>query len=262
MPIPLILAGAAALGAGAKIFRGIKQGNQADEIRRNNKRPTRFTQQELVDNADLAAFRAANAKLPGANTAEIKANAALTGVVNAGVNTQRDPASIAALLAAGDKNYNNTLVDLTDKGAAFQNSLTNTMYQQKGILAQDKQMNWDWNEKQKYLNAMAAASALNNASNENIDSAVQDVAGIGVSYGMNKAFGAGGGSDGKSYPINTPGVAPNTNGTLAGGVPGMGGNVYRGMGRMQEQIMEWRQLNKDYSTPDYEIVPKLSTKQY
>lgn len=201
--LPLaILAGATVLGAGGKLFRGLSQDSKADAILKNSKRPIRTTQEEFKRNAALAAFRAANSKLPGANTAENRASSMVQSGVNNLINTQRDPASIAVGIAALDKNYNDTVVNLADKGAQFQNNLINTSYQQNSILGQQNQLNWDWNEKQKYLSAMASASALKNAANNNIDNAVQDVASIGTAYAFNQLDNTGG----KVKPLGTPGA--------------------------------------------------------
>lgn len=248
MPIPLIIPAAiAAGGAVAKWLRGNSQQSKADEILRNNKRPTKTVQQEYYDNVALASNKAANNKLPGQNVMETKLSSGVSSGISNLVNTQRDPAAIAAGVAALDQNYNKSIEDLGVKGAQYQEGWQKTLMNTRVGLAGQKDAAWDWNSKQKYLSAMAAASSLQNAANNNKDNAIQDVAQMGtaLAFSGTAAGGAaaGTGTAGKSFPINSGGLGTNTG--------------FTGNSASSQKIMSWRKLNNDYVTPDVDIMGKI-----
>lgn len=198
MPLPLIaLAAPAIVNSAYKFFTGSSQKKEAERIAAANQRPTKSVQQEYLNNQSLAAFNAANKRLPGYGMLENRLAAAQGRAVGGAIDSQRDPASVAAVLSASQGNYDKAIEDLGVQGANFQRGNQQIAYGMNTALAQQKDAAWDWNSKQKYLSAMAAASALRNAGGQNQAGAFNEVADIGTSMLFNKMGGAG--AAGSSY---------------------------------------------------------------
>jgi hypothetical protein len=186
------------------------QKHLSNKIKKQNKRPN---YQEYVDpnyknNVALASYMASNARLPGEAAARNRMSSGVSRGVGNLVDTQQDPVAIAAGVAALDANYNKGVTDLTTQGAQFQQGNQRTLMQQRGILGQvqsaEKQKSWDWNQKQKYLGAMAATSALTNAAGQNANTGVGGLLQAGAGLWAGGAFGgkANPGTSGMPAPWN------------------------------------------------------------
>lgn len=171
----------AAIPAIMKMIEGDKQGDEAKKILKNNQRPVKTVPKELSDNLALANYRANSKSLPGANAIANRLGSNFSKGVDSLVDTQNDPASIAAGIAALDQGYNKNIEELGIAGANFQNQSEQTLMGARTAVASSKDMAWDWNERSKYLSAMSAASALQNASGQNKYGATQDLSTLGVS---------------------------------------------------------------------------------
>lgn len=192
---PLLLAAIPSIvGAAGKWLTGNKQQRTADQIAKGSTRPTYSTPQGIKDNASLAAFLAANGKMPGIGTYENRIASGQARTVGGAVDTQRDPSSIAEVLAASDKNYNDSMADMAIKGAQYKDQNIQRSMAAKNVQAQYDDKAWDWNQKQKYLSAMAASSALRNAGGMNKANAYNDVANVGTTLLYNMAGTGGGGN--------------------------------------------------------------------
>lgn len=181
----------AILGSAYKIYTGIKQNNEADRILAANARPTKNVQSEYYNNAALANFNAANRGLPGQGLIQNQLASAQGRAVGGAIQSQRDPSSIAAVLGASQGNYNQGIENLGVQAAKFQQGQQGIAYGMNTALAQQKDQAWDWNSKQKYLGAVAAASALKYGGGLNTAAGVGDAANIGtaIAFGGKNPYG-------------------------------------------------------------------------
>ncbi len=141
--------------------------------------------QPIIDNVNAAKLQAGVTGLPGQGTIEDKLRAGeATSDFNL-INSQKSPAAIAAGIATNDKNFMNAESNLGVQGAQFKQSNQRVLAGANMDLARamDQKYNkdWEWNDKLPYLQNMAAASAMKEASMRNSMAAFNDIAKIGSS---------------------------------------------------------------------------------
>lgn len=181
-------------------------------------RPTYNTPQPVNDNVTLAKrlYNAANSYgLPGQGRIEAKIDESSAGARRGIENSQQDPASMLLGYSAVDKNTKDSYADLGVKAANFRNqNISNTASRLMGannVLAQYKDREFDWNEKQPYEADMRMASALRNAGMQNILTGITGAADTGASYAIRQP-----GSDGNRMADPNGGVADASNVSLQG----------------------------------------------
>ncbi len=141
--------------------------------------------QPIIDNVNAAKLQAGVTGLPGQGTIEDKLRAGeATSDYNL-INSQESPAAIAAGIAANDKNFMNAESNLGVQGAQFkqgnQRVLAGANMDLAKAMDQKYNKDWEWNDKLPYLQNMAAASAMKEASMRNSMAAFNDIAKIGSS---------------------------------------------------------------------------------
>lgn len=170
----------AAIPSIMKMVEGDKQGKAAKDILNNNQRPVKTVPKELLNSLTLANYRANSTTMPGGKTTANRLGSSYARGVNSLADTQNDPASIAAGIAALNQSNNKSIENLGVAGANYQDQAEQTLMGVNTQVGASRDQAWDWNERNKYLSAMASASALTNASGQNKYSATQDLSTLGV----------------------------------------------------------------------------------
>lgn len=173
MPLPLAVPVAASLlSAGAKYLLGNKQGKLADQYARTP-RPAFQVQKEFYDNVN-SARNSAGAGLPGESFLRSRFDRILSNSASAANNYGYGSNNILSTIAKGASSEMDKEAELTYKGAQYRQQQQGVLANANTQLAGQKQQAWDWNSRQPYLDAMASASALRNASIQNKNSAFND----------------------------------------------------------------------------------------
>lgn len=175
---PALLAVPAVLNAASKWFSGNSQEKEAKRILAQNKRPDYVIPNALKSNFAQAEYNAASKRMPGQSVMEGNVASGVGRAVGGAIDSQRDPASIAAVLAATQANANKSNQQIGLMGANYQDNQMQKLFGVRNQYAGQELAEWDWNKKQKYLSAMAAASALQNAGGLNKAGAFNDVANL------------------------------------------------------------------------------------
>lgn len=211
----------ALLGLGTSLLGGIFgaiQKGKANRLERNTPRPDAEVSNSLLKNL-AEAEQMATIGLPQEvynnafqNIQRNQSTAFRTASKTGGTT------NIASILRAS--NDATMGLDMQDAERQRQNQLIEM--QQRGVVAQDEQRVWDWNERQKYEQAMAQVAALRGAGNSNIMGAVGSVAQMGIS-GLFGSLGGGGGVGAIRAPMPGLGGAMGLQGPLnvPASMPGM-----------------------------------------
>lgn len=176
------------IGVGASLVGGIfgaAQSSKARRLERNLVRPEAEVNANLQENA-LQAEQMASIGLPqqqytnALQNIQRNQNAGFRQVANrAGIG------SIASLTRAS--NDATTNLDVTDANARLQNQ--QLAMQQRGVLAQEENRVWDWNERQKYSQQLQQIQQLRSAGQQNMFGALGNIASMGMSGGLGGMFG-------------------------------------------------------------------------
>jgi len=229
------IAGAATQGGmgSTQIAMGIYQMSQAKKYARH-KRPEYKIPDALQTYLLNARQRANTYGLPGQGALENKINAQSGIGTQTLMQSQQSPASIAAGVAALDQNSKGAMAQLGVEGARFKAGQQGAQDNALQMMAAEQKKQWEWDRQSPYLNAMAAAAALNGAGMQNIQGGMNQVA----QSGSTLAGGGGGGSqqtmksDGGQYasfgaPMQGGAGSPNYNNWGDGGE---NGNYYNNFG--------------------------------
>lgn len=169
-----------------KIGEGALQNHQANSIDKNNPFPTyqipgeyrhNLTQAENMAQTGMPT-QAFNNQLNSINQNQAGAISALSNSANPGAN-------LASIVRAGNSATNN----LNAQDAMMRNQNMLRLLQERQILAQQKDKQWDWNSRQKYLGLLAKSNAIRGAGNANISSGLGELSGTANSAMQLGAFG-------------------------------------------------------------------------
>jgi hypothetical protein len=216
IPIAIpIIAAALAVGAAANKWNtGRKQGNQADALGRT-KRPFQTPEKEYFENVNMAR-NMVGMGLPGEGFLRNRNDRILSGGANKVVQAGGSSTDILGTISSLSGQQMDKEAETTYKGVEYRDKATGLLMNTKLQLAGEKGKAWDWNAKQPYLDAMAASSALKNASMLNKQNAFESLAkvpwffagagkgaagaggGQGINTGAMRGFGGMGGSDNAS----------------------------------------------------------------
>ena len=186
MPLPF-LALAGVVPAAFQFISGLKQTRQADRM--NPTRPT-MALSDSTQQATGIAQNMANAGMAGYGNAvnNVRANTAST--VRAAQETGSANNALAAVAAAGATEAN-ALGNLDTQNAKFKQAGQQFLAGQLNRQAGEEQRVWDWNSRQKYLEAAGAKSALTQAGAQNANNAL---GGFAAAFGTGaRAFMGGNG---------------------------------------------------------------------
>jgi len=178
MPIPLALGIAAApsIVKGIAGIAGIFKGNK---MAKNNPFPTETVNQNYVKNSAIA-DQMALVGLPQQqyNNSIQNIGRNQSAVLNQLSRSNNSGAGLQSLLRASNDATMN--LDAQDAQARLRNQ--GIAMQQRGILGQQQDKVWDWNNKQKYIQQANAAAAVQGAGRQNAFGALTDLSQLGQSY--------------------------------------------------------------------------------
>lgn len=170
-----------------KFAQGVKDKNLAKDFA-NKPRPTLDVPipQAILDSVRMAKNRAGVVGIPGQGAIQNKIDGNTSAGTRSLIETQQGGASAAAGIAALDANANAATEDLGVK-AGTQNladlaAYTHTTLPMLAGYEADKfNKEWDWNQRDPYLQSMAAASALRNSGEQNMYGAIDNLSSIASS---------------------------------------------------------------------------------
>lgn len=186
-----VAAGAAVVGAGVSIYKGIQEKKQAKSLMANNQRPIEAVPTDIYANQQLAQNMSLNG-LPSEQYQQAQKNIQRQQAAAMGQAQDRRSgvANIGAIQQGTNDAYGN--LDAANAAARHQNQL--------GLLGVNNQVaGWkdkvfDWNNKQKYIENQNYAMGLLGAGNQNLYSGIDKFAGAAFQAYGSGAFGGGGGS--------------------------------------------------------------------
>jgi len=234
---PLLALGTAGIAEGYKFYKAAQQRRQAKEFA-GKPRPILDVEipSAIKENVRMAKNRAGVVGIPGQGAIENKIGGNTASATRSLVETQQGGASAAAGIAALDQQANDAISNVGIKAGEQNLSDLANLYVQNQNLAPyeaDKfQKEWDWNQKDPYLQNMAAASALTNASMQNEFSAVSNLSSLVSSFlygnanngkkpAQERVAGSNTGGSGSGYPpYATQPMDPN-NPNAASSIPGV-----------------------------------------
>jgi len=172
-----LAAGLQALPEMYKLGLAIKQGIQANQIRKTLVRPTMGLPPALVEATQNARMQAMDSRLPGQQFAEnniARSQASANqGIMNAGGGTnERLAAMVAANQGAMDASN-----QLAEGAARYQAQDLANLNQQLNQQSNVEQQMWDYNQRQKFDAAASMASQLGTDSNRNAYSSLMGLGG-------------------------------------------------------------------------------------
>lgn len=218
-----VAAGAAVVGAGVSIYKGIKQKQQAKSLINDSPRPSEAIPEEELANQRMAQNMSLEG-LPSAQYEQAKKNIQRqqAAAVSATQDRRSGVANIGAIQQGTNDAYGN--LDAANAGARRQNQLSLMGVNDKIAGYRDKI--FDWNQRQKYIQNQNYAMSLLGSSNANIyGGADKLLGGLFQAYGSGAFDGSGGGSatprDASSSNANMVGVA-NTGGSAGSPAAGYG----------------------------------------
>lgn len=178
-----VAAGAAVVGAGVSIYKGVKQKQQAKQLERDNSRPTENVPNEVYANQQLAQNMSLQG-LPSEQYEQAKKN--IQRQQAAAVASAQDRRSGVANIGAIQQGTNDAYGQLDAQNAAARHQNQLGLIGVNNTTAQWKDRVFDWNEKQKYIQNQNYAMGLLGAGNQNIYGGVDKLLG-----GAFQAYGSG-----------------------------------------------------------------------
>jgi len=178
--------------------------------------------QAILDSVRMAKNRAGIVGIPGQGTIQNKIDGNTSAGTRSLIETQQGGASAAAGIAALDANNNAATEELGVK-AGTQNladlaAYTHTTLPMLAGYEADKfNKEWEWNQRDPYLQSMAAASALRNSGEQNMFGAIDNISSIATSLLYNN-----GGLNDPSQKVAELTEDPADVGMYGGGVDGNG----------------------------------------
>lgn len=174
---PLLIAGAA---EGYRFYQGQKQKNEAKQFA-NKPRPTSNVPipQSVLDNVALAKSSYGVSGLPGQGALENQLDRSVQSGARNLIETGHG-SDTAAGIAALENSKMGAIENMGADAAKLKLSKLATLMgansELGGYEAKNFETNWNWNERDPYLQSMAAASALKNAGEANQFNAISNIA--------------------------------------------------------------------------------------
>lgn len=177
------MVGAAAIPEVAKLFTAFGQKRKADQLAKTP-RPNYEIPASYKEWLNQAKFNALTTGLPGQAQREAKLAEQSAGSLAALERSQQSPSAMLAGIAAVDKNSKQAGADLAVKGAEYRANQQGQYYNALKNMGSEQAKQWEWNKKSPYLNAMASASALQNAWRRNLQGGIEGLSKIGQQAAM------------------------------------------------------------------------------
>lgn len=163
-----VTAGLAAIPEAYKLGLAIKEGIEAKKIREGLQRPTMVVPASVREGTDLSRMNVYDTRMPGQNIAienllrqQASGN---QGIMSAGGGSAERMAAMVGMNQASMDASNQLAQQAAQQQVQDVNSFMNQLNQQGAY----EQQAWDWNQKEKFLSAAAAAKQLGDASNQNL----------------------------------------------------------------------------------------------
>ena len=179
MPLPLALVLAPAL---MKMAQGGMQAIQGAQRRKDLQRPTRTTAPSIAEGAARSRYLAQAGEAPGSQITREQISTTQAGAVSqiskaGGTSGTTMAAALGAQKGADRANQQQTIQDQRFKLGA------NMQYMQMlKQMAQEHQMNFQWNQAQKFQEEASAARRLSESGQQNIASGATEAAGTAFAY--------------------------------------------------------------------------------
>jgi hypothetical protein len=183
--LPLLLAAAAA----PQIYKGIKgliQKNQAKKI--DDTRPVYEMPNQISQNVDMYNNLANASRLPGQALIENNLNAGLASDINAIRQTGGSSTNQLAAISNLNANRNKAVSDLGIQAAQFRVNAMDKMANAKGVMAQYKDKEFDYNKNQEFQYRRMKKDMLNKAGDQNIFGGIEGLANLGGQYAAYKMY--------------------------------------------------------------------------
>lgn len=189
MPLPLAVPIAASvIGAGAKYLLGNKQGKLADQYAKTP-RPAYEISKGIYENVNAARNRVGSG-LPGEGFLRSRFDRILSNTGAAASRYGYGAGDILSTISSAASSQMDKEAELTYKGAQYRDQAGRELANANTALAGEENKAWDWNKKTKYLDDMAAASALRNASINNKYGALTDILKTPMLFGNKSGLGS------------------------------------------------------------------------
>lgn len=211
MPIPLAVAAGISAGVPAilKVTQSIQQANQAKRLEEKYDRPVYEIPDELLEAENLIAQQAARSDIPGQAYVEEQIDRSSTNTLAEMIRVSDNPGDILNRAMQLNQNRNDQIAGLGVQGAQMKRDAQFALADFQRLLASYRDKEFEYNENAPYQAAMASASALRGASNQNLNSGLTDLSG-GLSQVMLSKYALDQNSQNWSDYINSqPGMAPN-----------------------------------------------------
>jgi len=177
MPIPIGLGVAAAAPELLKLYQAFGQNKEANRLA-SMKRPSYQIPSSIMEYLNQAKFNAMANGLPGQAQLEAKQAGQQANAIGAIQRSQGSPSAMLTGIAAVNQNALQAGQDLAVKGAQYRAGQQGQYYNALRAMGNEQKAQWEWDKKSPYLNAMAAASALRNASMRNLQGGVEGLSNI------------------------------------------------------------------------------------
>lgn len=142
------------------------------------KRPAYQIPSSIIEYLNQAKFNAMANGLPGQAQLEAKQAGQQANAIGAIERSQGSPSAMLTGIAAVNQNALQAGQDLAVKGAQYKAGQQGQYYNALRAMGNEQKSQWEWDKKSPYLNAMAAASALRNASMRNLQGGVEGLSNI------------------------------------------------------------------------------------
>lgn len=162
------------IGDLVKIGVGLSQRRKAKDLAKTP-RPSYEIPNSLKQLLGATKFEAGNYGLPGQGQIENKMARQGAASTNAILRSQQSPAAMLAGITAVDQNQKAGVADLGVQAAQYRDQKQGQYYDALGMMANEEKAQFEWDKKNRYLNAMAASSAMQNASLSNIMTGIDGV---------------------------------------------------------------------------------------
>lgn len=235
-----------------KLFTAGKQKRMANKYAKTP-RPAYEIPQALKDYLAQTKFNAAVSGLPGQAQLENKLQRQQASAIARSAQSQGSAAERDITAAAGDFATKSALGDTAYDAARYKAARQQDYYNAETAMAKQQLAQWEWDKKSPYIDAMAAASALNQAANENAMTGIEGLMGTFQTAGnalllqqaqkklQKQAAEAAG--DSITDAISGAGLAGEAAGAELGGIAG----------RMPATTPNWAELNMPF--PNMQLSP-------
>lgn len=175
--------GLSAITSLVPLVSSLVQAKRANQYK-GMKRPTRNTPDSVLEATENARIQAQNPYLPGQQIALDNISATQGNIVNQGMRVGTGGGNILGMLAESAGGTNQAINNLAIQAANQQLTAQRNLQGQLNAQGAYEDQNWQYNEQQPYDEAMAAKSALHQASAENLTTGLSGISSSLINSGL------------------------------------------------------------------------------